>query len=309
VAGYPDDEEVRLATARDWKPLDTREVRSAAPRAIGFRCPECGADVPLVDRTVLQLCSNCGRLLAPSPKGLKAHPYEIVDRTSIPWWPESQRADVAWLPFFRVEIAVTLAGRRLPDFAALLRETLPVAGPAARVMPEAWPECWIPAFEAMNVGRYDTWAFEWAEALTRTRPERRERRFHLEEAVDKANRVVPVAVAWQTIRPLLPRLLLQLLPKPIQSRLNPMLLKKIFASTIDVSKVSLAFVPAPVMTDGERRVLGPASSVGWIPLRDGKWPPDLQRDVRRALERGKQVEEPQEIDGWLTARIEKRSSS
>jgi len=176
-------------------------------------------------------------------------------------------------------------------------------------MPDAWPESWIPAFEALNVGRYDVWAFEWAEALTRTRPERRERRFYLEEAVDKANRVVPVAVSWDAVRPLLPRLLLQLLPKPIQARLNTMLLKKILASTIDVSKVSLAFVPAPVTNDGDRRVLGPSSSVGWTPLRDGKWPPDLQRDVRRALERGKKLEEPQDFGGLLTARIERRSTS
>jgi hypothetical protein len=299
VAGYPDDEEVRRATAKGWKPLDAREVRSAAPRAIGFRCPECGVDVPLVERTELQLCSNCGRLLAPSPSGLKTRPYEIVDRASIPWWPVSESADVAWLPFFRVEIAVTLAGRRLPDFATLLRETLSVAGRAARLMPAAWPECWIPAFEALSVGRYDAFAFEWAEALTRTPPERRERRFHLEETVDRAKRVVPVAVSWETVRPLLPRLLLELLPKPIQARLNPVLLKKLFASTIDVSKVSLAFVPAPVTRDGERRVLGPVSSVGWIPLRDGKWPPDLRRDVRRALERGKNLQEPQDVDGSL----------
>lgn len=73
-----------------------------------------------------------------------------------------------------------------------------------------------------------------------------------------------------------------------------MILKKIFAGTFDVSKVSLVFVPAPVTTDGDRRVLGPSSSVGWVPLRDGKWPPDLKRDVRRAIERGKQLEEPED---------------
>jgi hypothetical protein len=64
-----------------------------------------------------------------------------------------------------------------------------------------------------------------------------------------------------------------------------------------VSKVSLVFVPAPVATEGERRVLGPSSSVGWVPLRDGKWPPDLKRDVRRAMERGKRLAEPEDEGG------------
>ena len=290
VAGYPDDDEVLRATARHWKPLDTQEIRAAAPRAIGFRCPECGEDVPLVERTELQLCSNCGRLLKPSPSGLTARPYAIVDRASIPWWPANGSPDVAWLPFFKVEMSVMRAGTRLPDFAALLRDALPIAGPQARLLPAEWPESWIPAFEALTVDRYDAWAFECAEALTRARPELHERRFFLEEPVEEANRVVPAAVRWETVRPLLPRLLLELLPKPIQARLNPTILKTILAITFEVSNVSLAFVPAPVTTDGERRVLGPSSSVGWLPLRDGKWPPDLQRDVRRALERGKRME-------------------
>lgn len=132
VAGYPDADEVHRATARDWTPLDTREIRGAGARVIGFRCPDCGADVSLVERTELQLCGNCGRLLAPSPSGLTTRPYSIVDRASIPWWPASGRADVAWLPFFRVELSVT------PADTPLLAE---------------WPECWIPAFEAVNVGR------------------------------------------------------------------------------------------------------------------------------------------------------------
>jgi hypothetical protein len=286
VAGYPEVEEIRRVTARRWTPIDAREVRAAAPRAIGFRCPDCGADVPLIERTELQLCSNCGRLLQPSPSGLTSRPYAIVDRVSIPWWPETGRADVAWLPFFRVEMS---------DFAARLREALPAAGPHASHLPAEWSETWLPAFEALTVARYDAWAFEWAAALTRLRPERYERRFFLEESVDKANRVVPCAIAWEAIRPLFPRLLLELLPKPVQARLNPMVIKKIFAATIDVSTVSLVFVPAPVMKDGDRRVLGPSSSVGWVPLRDGTWPPDLQRDVRRALERGKQMEQPSEV--------------
>jgi hypothetical protein len=78
-----------------------------------------------------------------------------------------------------------------------------------------------------------------------------------------------------------------------------MILKKIFASVLEVSKVGLVFVPAPVTGDGDRRVLGPSSSVAWIPLRDGKWPPDLRRDVRRAMERGKRAEAPAMLESWL----------
>ena len=300
VAGYPEHEEVRRATVQGWTPLDTRDVRAAVPRAIGFRCPDCGEDVPLVARTELQLCGNCGRLLQPSPHGLTTRPYAIVDRASIPWWPDPGRADVAWLPFFRVDMSVTRSGVRLSSFASLLREALPAAGPHASLLPTEWSESWIPAFEALTVGRYDAWAFEWAAALTLLRPERSERRFFLEEPVDKANRVVPVAIAWEAVRPVFPQLLLELLPQQVQARLNPMVLKKIFEATFEVSTTSLVFVPAPVMKDGERRVLGPSSSVGWVPLRDGSWPPDLQRDVRRALERGKRMEELQDAGDALT---------
>lgn len=309
VAGYPDDEEVIRATARDWKPLEASEIRGAAPRAIGFRCPECAADVPLVERVEVQLCSNCGRLLEPSPDGLKTRPYAVVERASVPWWPRSGPHDVVWLPFYRVETSVKSAGARLPDFATLLRATVPVTGTLARLMPSDWPESWVPAFEGLSAGRYDAWAFEWAEALTRVRPERWERRFFLEEPVAKTNRVLPVAVRWETLRPLLPRLLLQTLPKPIQSRLNPVALKKIFASSIDATKVGLVYVPAPVTRDTERRVLGPATVVAWAPLRDGAWPPDLQRDARRAMERGKRMDEPREAGGIFQTRIEFRSSS
>jgi hypothetical protein len=221
VAGYPDDDEVCRATASDWKPLDVQEVRGASPRAIGFRCPECGEDVPLVERTELQLCSNCGRLLEPVNGGLITRPYAIVDRASLPFWPARGNPDVAWLPFFRVEATVTRAGTRLADFAALLREALPVAGPPARLLPPDWPESWIPAFEALTVSRYDVFAFEWAQALTSLRPACCERRLFLEEPVEKTNRVLPATIPWDSIRPLLPRLLLELLPKPIQARLNP----------------------------------------------------------------------------------------
>jgi ribosomal protein L37AE/L43A len=309
VAGYPDDEEVVRATAPGWKPLDAQEIRAAAPHVLGLRCPECGADVPLVERTELQLCTNCGRLLEPSAQGLTTHPYTVVDRASIPWWPSAADADVAWLPFFRVETTVSRPGAPGRDFAALLREAMPVLGPAAPLLPDAWPESWIPAFEALTVGRYDAWAFEWAAALTKIRPESFERRFVLEEPIEKANRVVPVAFDWESLRPLFPRLLLELLPKPLQVRLNPMILKQIFASTIQAANVSLVFAPAPVVSDGERRVIGPSSSVGWIPLRDGVWPPDLQRDVRRAMDRGKRLDKPEDAASALHTWTDKRSSS
>lgn len=309
VAGYPEADEVRRASARDWKPLDNREVRAASPRAIGFRCPECGEDVALVERGELQICSNCGRLLEPTPAGLTTRPYAIVDRESLPWWRDRGRCDIAWLPFFKVVMSAARSETRTPDFAAWLRDAMPLAGPTARLLPADWPESWIPAFDVLTVGRYDAWAFEWAEALTRIRPECGERRFFVEETVPKTNRVLSPAVRWETVRPLLPRLLPELLPKPIQARLNPMILKKLAVATFDVTKVVLVFVPAPVTTEGERRVLGPSSSVGWIPLRDGRWPPDLERDVRRAMERGKRMEAPRNGGGVFHPWIERRSSS
>ena len=305
VAGYPDDAEVSRATAAGFKPLDSEEIRGATPRVVGFRCPECGADVPLVERTETQLCENCGRLLVPAPEGLKTRPYAIVDPAAIPWWPKSGDHDVAWLPFFRVEASLARAGKKLGDFATLLRETVPVTGRLKSLMPEVWPESWIPAFDVMTVNRYEAWAVEWSQALTRTRPERQERRFFLDEPVAKANRVLPVALQWETIRPLLSRLLLGMLAKPIQSRLNPMILSKILTRTLAVTHVELVFVPAPITTDGERRVLGPTSAVGWLPLRDGNFPPDLQRDVRRALDRGKRLDAEREDGGLFTIKFER----
>jgi hypothetical protein len=290
VAGYPGDEEVRRVAARDWAPLDAKEIRTTAVRAIGFRCPECGQDVGLNERGELQLCSNCGRLLEPSPGGLKTRTYAVVDRSSIPWWPDRGRPDVAWLPFFEVRLSVSHGGKRLPDYAALLRDLLSTAGQRAAPVPAELPVFFVPAFDALSASRYDAWAFEWAEALTRARPDCREQRFFVEQPVAKSNRVVPPTMKWEDVRPFLPRLLPALLPKPLQTRLNPVILKRLRSVSAEASSARLVFVPAPVTTEGERRVLGPASSVGWIPLRDGCWPPDLERSVRRAMERGKRME-------------------
>ncbi len=291
VAGYPEDGEARRAAARAWTPLDAREVRSAAPRAIGFRCPECGRDVTLGERGELQLCSNCGKLLEPGPDGLKPRTYAVVDRAALPWWPRGQSADVVWLPFFEVRLSVARGREPLADLAALLREALPAAGPLAPALPAEFPSCFIPAFDVLTVGRYDAWAFEWAEALTRVRPRSWERRLFVEEPVAKSNRVLLPAVSWDALRPLLPRLVLELLPKPVQTRLNPVVLKRLLAASIAASRVRLVFVPAPVTTVADRRVLGPVTSVSWEPLRDAIWPPDLLRDVRRALDRGRRLEE------------------
>ena len=123
-------------------------------------------------------------------------------------------------------------------------------GPAAHRVVESW----IPAFEALTVARYDAWAFEWAAALTRLRPERCERRFFLEESVDKANRVVPCAIAWEAIRPLFPRLLLELLPKPVRRVSTRSSSRRSSRRRSTCPTVGLVFVPAPVMKDGERRV-------------------------------------------------------
>jgi hypothetical protein len=309
VAGYPEAEEIRRVTAHGWKPLAVEDVRAAAPRAIGFRCPECGQDVNLSERGELQLCANCGRLLEPSPDGLKTRPYSVVDHASLPWWPREARPEVAWLPFFRVETSVTRSGKRLADYAALLREVLPLSGPLAPRLPEGWPESWIPACDALTASRYDAWAFDWAQALTATRPTCWDRRLFVEEPVAEADRVLLPAVLWEAVEPLLPRLLPELLPKHVQTRLNPVILKNLFQATLGVTRVGLVFVPAPIVTDGERRVTGPTSSVGWIPLRDGKWPPDLERNVRRAMERGKRMESSREAESLFHAWVEKGSRS
>jgi hypothetical protein len=224
-----------------------------------------------------------------------------VDRASLPWWPSGGHPDVVWLPFFRVEISVARAGKRLPGLGALLREVMPAAGPHSPPLPAELTSCWIPAFDVLTVSRYDAWAFEWGEALTRTAPECGERRFFIEEPVAKANRVLLPSVKWETLRPLLPRLLPGLLPKPLQTRLNPVVLKSLLASTLEASKARLVFVPAPVTVEGDRRVLGPTSSVSWVPLRDGKWPPDLERDVRRAMDRGKRMEKPASEGGVIVS--------
>ena len=134
--------------------------------------------------------------------------------------------------------------------------------------------------------RWDA-AFELAAELTALALEPREARLGLEQPVGPRDAVLPPAHAAGPFARSMPRLALSLLPAAVQARLNPVVLRKLEGAAFEAEGADLVFVPAPVASGRESRVLGPRRSVLWERLRDRSWPPDACRSVRRWLGKAK----------------------
>jgi hypothetical protein len=282
VAGYPTAEEVERAQGGRWDVLDAGSVEPPSIRVLPFRCPECGADAKPGPRTHWILCSNCGRVLESSAEGLEERPYTSLE---MPSPPEFMKATgTAWIPFWRLEGAFELEGKRFEDVSSLLGAVLPQPVRAAPYT--TGKALYVPAYGPLTYAGYDEWAFGTAAALSASAAQPRELRFLLEQPVGQADGVLLPREGPDKLAALIPGLFPGLLPEAVQRRLNPLLLKRLTAATFTPASVGLVFAPFPLTERQGTEVVGPAGAVGWPPLRDGTYPPALFRSTRRWMAKG-----------------------
>jgi hypothetical protein len=296
IAGTPTFNEVTKLTRGGWKKLDLHSVRMCNVQVIPFRCPNCGWDVKL-KKGSFQICENCTRALVVDGNGLKIMPYGILRSESLAWWP-NHRGPKVWLPFWRVELSMLFEKKKYEDLSSVIKVLLP----AVKQMPEQ-KQLYIPAFECWPIAKYDRWSFEFGSCLSEIKDTPAESTLH--ELSSRNDVVVPPVVSKELIPSLFPQIVPYFASSAIQARLNTMLINRLGQMHVLIKNQQLVFVPTPLLEarGSESRLQGPKQSIEWMPLREGRWPPVLQRTVRRwkALGAEKKERAPKSRSKWLTS--------
>jgi hypothetical protein len=298
IAGMPGAEEVMKVTRRDWKKLDLRSVRSFEVKVVPFRCPNCGWDVKL-QKGEYQLCGNCTRLLEVDREGLAVVPYRIFRPEHLSWWPKAHKGPRVWLPFWRLRPSMLFGKRRYDDLADLLSQILP-----GIKVEENWHSFFIPAFECWTIAKYDHWSFQFGTSLSQIADVPEDSL--LQQQKNANDFVMPLNVPKELSAALFPEILPMFLPSRIHARLNTLLINRFEQTAVVFQEQELVYVPAPIFqaTGNDPKVQGPKGVIDWTPMKDGNWPPILQRTVRRWRAMGESA--PKQISAkgrfkWLTS--------
>lgn len=305
LAGHLDDLEAARVLARDWVPLDLERFLRPQVRPFPCRCPVCAGTLTLDERGVQQICPNCGRLLEPTPDGLKERPYRLLERRALPWKAPKGADRTAWVPFWRLSGEWRMGEETFSSPEALAAGVLPLTRRAAPP-PDARGPLHFPAFEGWLYDRYDEWCFAAAAALSAPAEEPPEGRFHLQEQVGGGDLIISPTLGPGIYEAQLDALAPALLSQASQVRLNPVLVKRLQEARFAVTGRSLVFVPVPLGRFGDMpdRLMGPAGAVDAQPLVSGCFPPVLYRNVQRWKKRAEEAvahisEEPPEPFGHL----------
>jgi hypothetical protein len=296
IAGTPTLNEVTKLTQGGWKKLDLHSVRMCQVQVIPFRCPNCGWDVKL-KKGIFQFCENCTRVLEVDGSGLKVVSYSILPPESLSWWPK-HRGPKVWLPFWRVEPSMLFEKKYYEDPSSVMKVLLPAIKQIAEQK-----QLYIPAFDCWMVAKYDRWSFEFGSHLSEVKDTPVESTLH--ELSASSDFVVPPMVAKELISSLFPQIIPYFASSAVQARLNTMLINRLAQMHVLIKNQRLVYVPAPLLEarGSDARVQGPKQSIDWLPLKEGRWPPVLQRTVRRwkALGAEEKKRAPKSRSKWLTS--------
>ncbi len=299
IAGTPSAEEVTRLTRGGWKKLDLHSVRMCNVQVIPFRCPNCGWDVKL-KKGIYQICDNCTRLLEVKGEGLQLIPYETLSPESLPW--ANRRGPKVWLPFWRVELSMLFEKKKYDDLASLMKVLLP----AVKESPEQ-RQLYIPAFDCWPVAKYDQWSFEFGSHLSGVKETASQSTLH--EMTSKNDFLVPPVVSSELIPLLFPQIIPYLTSSAVQARLNTILINRLGQMHVLFKKLQLVFVPTALLESRgpDPKVQGPHQAIEWLPLKEGRWPPVLQRTVRRWKALGAEEKErtPKSRSKWLNSPFNK----
>jgi hypothetical protein len=284
IAGWPTGEEVERLLGRRWKALGLERVAAGGIRVLPSRCPECGWDLRLSPKGILQLCKVCGRLLEPSPDGLKVVSYGTLPPDALPWARGAVGSGVAWLPFWVVRGSWLAGGREVSDWMETVRLQAPSLSKARGGLPERLDSFFVPAFPSWTYDGYDEWAFAFAAALTLAKIEPLQERLVLHRQIGESDGVVLPTVEEASAASLFPFALPSYLPVPAQVQLTAPILRALGGCPFTPSRREMVYVPAPLVPQPSGlALLGPTGTIPYPPLRDGAWPPVFQRTVRRRL--------------------------
>jgi hypothetical protein len=284
IAGWPTDEEVEHLLARRWKALDAERAAAGGIQVLPSRCPECGWDLRLSPKGILQLCKVCGRLLEPSPDGLKVVSYRTLPPDALPWARGAVGSGVAWLPFWVVRGSWKAADREVSDWMETVRLRAPSLSKARGGLPDRLEAFYVPAFPSWTYEGYDEWAFAFAAALTLARIETLQERLVLQRQVGESDGVVLPAVEAASAVSLFPSALPSYLPVPAQIMLTAPILRALGSCPFAPGAMEMAYVPAPLVQQASGpALLGPSGLIPYPPLRDAEWPSVFHRTVRRRL--------------------------
>jgi hypothetical protein len=286
IAGTPTPSEIDRIVTGDWTRLDLRTARTLSIRVIPFRCPNCGWDVKL-KKAIYQVCDNCTRLLEVRENGLKLLPYETIARDQLPWWPKQHRGPTVWLPFWRLELSMLFEKKAYGDATELITTLVPNVKQNG-----SQKHIFIPAFDCWPVAKYDRWAFEFGAVLSTTGISSHETTIH--NVKSSQDFIFPPSISSELPASLFPQLIAYYASSAVQARLSTLLINRLASAHVLLKHQRLVFVPAALMESRglEWKLQGPKQSIDWIPLKEGKFPPMLQRTVRRWKAMGESKSKP-----------------
>jgi DNA-directed RNA polymerase subunit RPC12/RpoP len=137
IAGYPGEDEVevlRRIAIRD--PLGSSGESFRKVHIVPSRCPDCGAEEKLDVHAQILFCPNCHLALLPTPSGIQLHPQSHAARGEV-------RLDGDYLPFWRFEFELVIAGKPVRSLEEYARAQFPQALPPA--FKPTGNHLWIPA--------------------------------------------------------------------------------------------------------------------------------------------------------------------
>ena len=312
IAGTPTVEEVHRILRRKWKKLDVHTLRTVNVRVVPFRCPNCGWDMEF-RKGVYQICGNCTRVSEVRGDGLELVPYRIVPDEQIEWWPKHHRGPKVWLPFWRIEPSMLVERKAYDDLAKIAGAIVPLKTPdslqTAPTNPsESKTHLFLPAFDCLTVARYDAWAFEFGSRLSAASISPCETTIH--HVKSTKDLILSPSLHQDLIPGLFPQIIATYFAPQVQARMNTMLIKRLNESHVRMKNLELVFVPAALVeTRGsDPKLQGPRQAIEWFPLKNGVWPPALQRNVRRwkAMNSKDQDPAPQRRLKWMTSAFTKR---
>lgn len=284
IAGWPTAEEVDYLLAGRWKKLGLERATGGSIHILPSRCPECGWDLRLSPKGLLQLCNVCGRLLEASPDGLRPAPYGTLAPGSLPWAAAEESGGVAWLPFWVLRGSWTVGGREVQDWIEAVRALAPTLSGARGGLPESLRTFYVPAFPSWTLEGYDAWAFACAAELTLAGPEPSDERLVQHRELRPEDRVVLPTVEQTSAASLFPETLPSYLPVPAQVQFTAPILRALAGCPFKAGATGIVYAPVPVVQQPSGPSLrGPSGTVPYRPLRDGTWSPISQRTVRKRL--------------------------
>jgi len=285
VAGTLRTGEVKRFLQGDWPRLQPSDMRPPEVRSMPHRCPQCAGDLEYSPHALYFLCEECGRLLRPTGEGLRETPYRTAEGSP----PPSEDGPVAWLPYWKVDGAWELNGRKHARPMDLIRDILPIPEELAKRLPLAWRSAYLPAFDVWTVSPYDETAFALAGDLCAAEPPCPEGRLYHHVSVRATDAVILPSVEESAPRDLFPHILGQLLPVALQRRMTTAVLQTLQSAVFHPSAQTLVYAPAPlgVNDEGRRQVVTPHGRLDLDFLRSGEFPFHLRRSVRAQWMRSK----------------------